>query len=549
MGTSRVFVSYHTLDSASHAHLVAMRLVEALRAAQVEVVLDNAAVADADYVQYLNGVLPACQWFIVVQTQETLHAPRVSLAVNTALSLVFHRRMEGILQLTAAPYAVNELPATWSTIRAFDATRDYERAVTRALIELGLDGSPRGARPSSAPLPSISLSSPASAAPAEDGHPTPLSPAPTNRPSRAAQWLATNAAPPAPNDGEPIPFQVQSSTTSHSVDSRFDRPDYLPVQPHFANPLSKGKGPVHQRPLFVMSLIIILAILAGSLTFALHLPQSSGQEKGVSTQVSTPTEAPSNAPTKGGVTKKIPSTASPARTPNAAMTTTPVPASSPSPIRIMPSPSPTPVAPTLTASPTSIEVYNASPNCSIDTHGGTAGLTMCSIVLSNTSRTAKDLNWSASMNPPDYTLSPSSGTLAPSQSATLSFSSSSPTCPGHETLILKGSANTVQVPVTCTQILIQPYNSIFSNADCTHNNDWTCIITVTASQGNPVNTPWQVSAATPAGVTFSQTSGTLAPGTSVQVTITIASTDCPGSNSFTFTGGLFNPENGLDWSC
>lgn len=541
MRTSRVFVSYHTLDSASHAHLVAMRLVEALRAAQVEVVLDNAAVADADYVQYLNGVLPACQWFIVVQTQETLHAPRVSLAVNTALSLVFQRRLEGILQLTAAPYSANELPATWSTIRTFDATRDYERAVTRALIELGLDGHSRGARSGSAPLPSVKFSSPASVAPAEDGRATPLSPAPRSHSSAAA--------PPAPNDGEPISFQVQSSTTSHPVDSRFDRPDYLPAQPHFANPLSKRKGPVHQRPLFVMSSIIILAILAGSLAFALHLPQSSGQEKGVSTQVSTPTEAPSNAPTKGGVTKKIPSTASPARTPNAAITATPVPESSPSPIRIMPSPSPTPVAPTLTASPASIEVYNASPNCSIDTHGGTAGFTMCSIVLSNTSRTAKDLNWSASMNPPDYTLSPSSGTLAPSQSATLSFSSSSPTCPGRETLILKGSANTVQVPVTCTQILIQPYNSIFSNADCTHNNDWTCIITVTASQGNPVNTPWQVSAAAPAGVTFSQTSGTLAPGTSVQVTITIASTDCPGSNSFTFTGGLFNPENSLDWSC
>lgn len=267
----------------------------------------------------------------------------------------------------------------------------------------------------------------------------------------------------------------------------------------------------------------------------------------MSTQVSTSTEAPSNTSTNGGLTK-IPSTASPERTPGAAMTTTPAPKSSPSSI-LVPSPSPTPVVPTLTASPTSIEVYNANPHCSIETHGGGAGLTTCSVVLSNSLRTGKTLNWSASMNPPDYTLSSSSGTLAPGQSATLSFSASYPTCPGRETLILKGSANTVQVPIVCTQILIHPYNSIFSNTDCTHNNNWTCIITVTANQGNPVNTLWQVSATTSLGVTFSETSGTLAPGASVQVTITIASIDCPGYNSFTFTGGLFNPEDSLQWSC
>lgn len=538
MGTSRVFVSYHGLDSASHAHVVVTRLVEALRLAQVEVVQDIATDADADYVQYLNSVLPACQWFIIVQTQETLHAPRISLAVNTALSLVLHGRMEGILQLTASPYDANELPATWSTIKAFDATRDHERAVTRVLIELGLDENQQVGRQGSTPLSSDNFSSSVSAVDAEDGRPTPLS-APMKRYSGVAPLKATSATLPTPNGDEPLSLRVQHLKSGQHMANHFDRPDYLPVQPDFARAAPKGIWPGQKRSLFVMSLIIIFIILAGSLAFALHHPQSFEQEKGISTQVSTSTAAPSNTSTKGGLTK-IPSTASPERTST--------PKSSPSSI-LVPSPSPTPVAPTLTASPTSIEVYNANPHCSIETHGGGAGLTTCSVVLSNSLRTRKTLNWSASMNPADYTLSSSSGTLAPGQSATLSFSASYPTCPGRETLILRGSANTVQVPIVCTQILINPYNSIFSNTDCTYNNNWTCVITVTANQGNPVNTLWQVSATTSLGVTFSETSGMLAPGASVQVTITIASTDCPGYNSFTFTGGLFNPEDSLQWSC
>jgi hypothetical protein len=138
MGTSRVFVSYHALDSASHAHQVVMRLVEALSLAQVEVVEDNAAVADTEYVQYLNSVLPSCQWLIVVQTPEALQSLRVQMSVSTALHLVNQQKMRNVLLVAATLCDPQAIPITWESLTVFDATQDYARALARVLLELDL---------------------------------------------------------------------------------------------------------------------------------------------------------------------------------------------------------------------------------------------------------------------------------------------------------------------------------------------------------------------------------------------------------------------------
>lgn len=229
------------------------------------------------------------------------------------------------------------------------------------------------------------------------------------------------------------------------------------------------------------------------------------------------------------------------------LTYVPSPGATPTP----PTPTSTPVPPTLTVSPTSF--VNNFATCTYDTHGGYAANLNCSLVLKNTSATTKTLSWSATMNPPYYTISPSSGTIPPGQSVTITFYYyNSAACPGGETLTVQGTANTVQIPIACTFVVTTPDSVYFDNTHCTKNGNWTCTITLSAPAQNPITTPWVGIVQTPAaGITISPNRGTLAPGASLQVTITIASADCPGGNVFSFyvPGALPNPASDLQWSC
>src|SRR6266496_4777621 len=59
---------------------------------------------------------------------------------------------------------------------------------------------------------------------------------------------------------------------------------------------------------------------------------------------------------------------------------------------------------------------------------------------------------------------------------------------------------------------------------------------VSAAPDNTENAKWVVTAYDPTdgNVTYSPPNGTLAPGASIQMTITISAAKCPGSNTFIF---------------
>lgn len=237
----------------------------------------------------------------------------------------------------------------------------------------------------------------------------------------------------------------------------------------------------------------------------------------------------------------------PTAIPTSVPTATPVPTAPPTP-------SPTPVLPILNVSP--VSMVNDFANCTMDTHGGGASNAFCTMTLTNTAQASGSLQWSASINPPDYTLSTSSGSIAAGQSATFTLYGSNPRCPGSETLTITGPANTVQVPIACADISVTPDQSIFSLASCTHNINWTCVVTVTANSANPINATWGVFGQNYVNETFSPASGTLAPGASVQVMATIPGSDCPGNDTLFFqetpiAGPNFdsNPATYLHWSC
>ncbi|HEY6542882.1 MAG TPA: toll/interleukin-1 receptor domain-containing protein [Ktedonobacteraceae bacterium] len=139
----RVFVSHALSSGTQNEDQFTIRLVNDLRAAGAEVVVDEISSVNDDFAQSLNQALPNCHWLMLVQTPAALHSPRVQLAVNTALNLVVQRRMQGVLRVITEPYSSGEVPSTWTTLKQFDASQDYPRALARVLLALGLVGQPR----------------------------------------------------------------------------------------------------------------------------------------------------------------------------------------------------------------------------------------------------------------------------------------------------------------------------------------------------------------------------------------------------------------------
>ncbi len=218
-------------------------------------------------------------------------------------------------------------------------------------------------------------------------------------------------------------------------------------------------------------------------------------------------------------------------------------------------PTPTPVPANLQASPSS-NVDSFNNNCSGgDSHGGVVYLDSCSYTLSNAGGSTQVLNWTGSVNNSLYTLTPNSGSIAPGQTQSVTVVVGSG-CPVSMTLTLIGSANTVQVPLICTQILVAPGAQNFSSSNCTHTANWTCVVTVSAYAQNGATTNWTTTSTntngTATGITFSPSGGSLTPATSVQVTITIPSASCPSTNSLGFAaigGEADGFDNYLSFTC
>lgn len=219
------------------------------------------------------------------------------------------------------------------------------------------------------------------------------------------------------------------------------------------------------------------------------------------------------------------------------------------------SPTPTSAPPTLSVNPASR--VNNFQSCSTETHGGSGYLISCPFAVSNSTGTRENLNWSVSANDPRVIFDHSSGILAPGQSITINAEmygngNGSLPCPFALSLLFTGSANSMRVPLICSEISTNPDASSFDNTSCSHNGNWVCIITVAAFTQNAVNTPWTASVLNPdPAITFSPAQGVLAPGATAQVTVTIPNSDCPGNNTLYFSvpGGLPNGSNYLGWSC
>ena len=196
-----------------------------------------------------------------------------------------------------------------------------------------------------------------------------------------------------------------------------------------------------------------------------------------------------------------------------------------------------PASPMLTVSPSALSPSDCRP----DAHSWT-----CSLTFSPASGSQGELNWSANSDLPGVTFTPSSGTVAPGQSVQV----------------------TISVPNTPPMVVVSP-TSFAANTSCTSasDEDWTCIATLANQSGhcpasfsfrgpaNTVTVPWNCTATNLSwsadsdlsDVTFTPPSGTLAPGQSVRVTISVPDVTCPATTTFSFEG----PGNTVNvpWSC
>src|SRR5690349_13367624 len=166
----RIFVSHSHQDDAFTA-----RLVADLRATGADVWVDTDKITYNDFVQHISDGLANRDWLVLVQTPDALRSPWVRTEVNAALNMSLQGRMRGVIPVLAKACDPADMPALWSTLQYYDATRDYNATVKKLLAVLGL----------SAPIVAASLAVPAPSAPATPpARPVaPRSPAPSIPPT------------------------------------------------------------------------------------------------------------------------------------------------------------------------------------------------------------------------------------------------------------------------------------------------------------------------------------------------------------------------------
>ncbi len=133
----RIFMSFATWGDERGTKVVS-QLLHDLQAMGVETVTADIAVAQEDFVTYLNQELPRCQYFLLVQTPLAQRSLCVQASLNVAFSLVAQKRLRGVLRLIAVPDAPETVQVFWGKSRAFDASRDYVRARNQLFLEIGL---------------------------------------------------------------------------------------------------------------------------------------------------------------------------------------------------------------------------------------------------------------------------------------------------------------------------------------------------------------------------------------------------------------------------
>ena len=204
-----------------------------------------------------------------------------------------------------------------------------------------------------------------------------------------------------------------------------------------------------------------------------------------------------------------------------------------------------PPAPILTGSPNGFSVPGDA-NCSYDVNSGWT----CVASLNSYKSAPVNLDWTASSTGVSgVSFTPQSGTLTPGQTAKVTISIPNTACPTGADFTFTGPGNTFDIPWNCaaTTLAVSP-GAFNANTDCTFSNGWTCYATLISAQNAQGYLNWSASGSGIKGISFSPSSGSLAPGQNEQVTIAVPSVVCPAGANLSFSGQKSNTI-AVPWSC
>ncbi len=210
-------------------------------------------------------------------------------------------------------------------------------------------------------------------------------------------------------------------------------------------------------------------------------------------------------------------------------------------------PGPPPPPAMLTASPYSFNTPG-DPNCSYSADSGW----VCTASLSSYKNASGNLSWTVSgSGVGGVTFTPSQGVLSPGQVTKVTIAIPNGTCPSQATFTFKGPGNTADVLWFCRapDWTFSP-GKFKADKDCqyTANAGWTCIGLLAETPGSEGNLKWTSSSEGLDGIKLSPSSGTLSPNRPMQVTISVANTQCPASAILNFSAPGVIPI-AVQWRC
>ncbi len=135
---SRVFVSYtHENISGQEKELV-IQLLDDLKNVGVEIITDENGLSEAQFLALVQRELSSCQWFMLIQTAESLYSLRTQVAMNQAIQQTKQDQTKGILRIICPSSETEQIPPLWSETPAYTFSGDYPRLRDKVLLELNL---------------------------------------------------------------------------------------------------------------------------------------------------------------------------------------------------------------------------------------------------------------------------------------------------------------------------------------------------------------------------------------------------------------------------
>jgi len=129
----KVFVSHSNLDNA-----FTERLVNDLKSAGADVWVDYEQIASGNFARSINEGLGLCDWVILIQTPNALSSSWVAEEVNAAVNLKHKKRIQDVIPVIAEECPPGSVPPIWDVMQAYDATKDYARALAGITRAIGL---------------------------------------------------------------------------------------------------------------------------------------------------------------------------------------------------------------------------------------------------------------------------------------------------------------------------------------------------------------------------------------------------------------------------